>query len=96
MANVSKIVEIIFGANPTDADLREIVRRVEAKLPQDDGSVTLTLDKLDAFEQRIYQRVAQAMADGREQREYTISTPEYEVSGPITEAEKAPRSTKSK
>lgn len=82
MANVSKIVEIIFGANPSDADLREIVRRVEAKLPQDDGSVTLTLDKLDAFEQRIYQRMAQAIADG------------FQTDKPTTDAANTPRVAK--
>lgn len=82
MANVSKICEIIFGANPTDADLREIVRRVEAKLPQDDGSVTLTLDKLDAFEQRIYQRMAQAIADG------------FQIDKPTTDAASTPRVAK--
>lgn len=34
MANVAKICEIIFGANPTQDDLREIVRIVSERLPQ--------------------------------------------------------------
>jgi hypothetical protein len=33
MANVAKILEIVFGANPTQDDLREIVRVINERLP---------------------------------------------------------------
>lgn len=34
MANVTKLCELIFGANPSDDDLREIIRRVDERLPK--------------------------------------------------------------
>jgi hypothetical protein len=35
MANVTKLLDIIFGSNPTDDDLRAIIDRLSERLPKE-------------------------------------------------------------